>query len=289
MAKEIVPVGYQEFDNKDGCYPNMIHYHWVDKENTHLDIMPHWHAESEIWMLLNGTAAITQNRQSFIIQPGDIVFSGPYCVHSIRSVTARCDYCVIVLNKNHQYNSMISSSDLPPHLISNDPELQKIIKKIFEEHQNQAPMYQEVVNSLVSVLLANITRIWYVNQQNQHNESSQTNDSVQIAISYMNKHLAEKLTLNDVCSVVGYSEAYFNRMFHKSTGKSVIEFLNYLRCNQALYLIQNSDYSVGQVAVMSGFNNMSYFSRKFQEINGITPSEAKQRNRQTASNNPSGN
>lgn len=276
---EIIEVGFQEFDDENGTYPNMIQYHWVDRDSTHLDIRPHWHSQSEIWMILNGTASITQNNQSFTVNPGDIVFSGPYCVHSIKSITEKCQYCVIIINKNYQYNYMISDNELPPHMIVNDFELKRLINDIFEEHEKEELMYREIVNSLVTVLLSKLKRMWHINNQNRNNASDEANDSVQIAISYMNKHLSEKLTLNDICTFVGYSEAYFNRMFHKATGKSVIDFLNYLRCNNALYLLQNSDYSVSQVAVMSGFNNMSYFSRKFQEINGLTPSEARLNNK----------
>lgn len=83
----------------------------------------------------------------------------------------------------------------------------------------------------------------------------------------------KELTLDSVAMVAAMTKNAFCKYFKKRTNKTYFRFLNELRIeNASKLLLSNEDYSIAEIANMSGFNNISNFNRKFKLIKGITPS-----------------
>ena len=83
----------------------------------------------------------------------------------------------------------------------------------------------------------------------------------------------QKLTLDQLAETAGISISQLKRIFKEQTGYSVITYLTRIRIGEAKRLIQESNYTFTQIAEKTGFDNIYYFSRRFKEITGITPSE----------------
>lgn len=56
------------------------------------------------------------------------------------------------------------------------------------------------------------------------------------------------------------------------TQKSVVEYLNYYRISVSVELLNMGEHDIGQIAGMTGFNNISYFNRMFRRFMRMTPS-----------------
>lgn len=82
-----------------------------------------------------------------------------------------------------------------------------------------------------------------------------------------------KITLSEVAEVASMNKEAFCRFFRERTRKTFTEFLNEIRIKKACELLGNSDLTIHQVAVESGFSNLSYFNRVFRKVNGTTPKE----------------
>ncbi|MBO5235092.1 MAG: AraC family transcriptional regulator [Alistipes sp.] len=91
------------------------------------------------------------------------------------------------------------------------------------------------------------------------------------ATHYMNEHLAEKLSLSDICTYLGYSESYFTRIFTKEVGYSPIAYLMHLKVERAQHLLINTPLKINQIAFMLGFDDPYYFSKFFSKITGSSP------------------
>ena len=91
-------------------------------------------------------------------------------------------------------------------------------------------------------------------------------------ITYMQQHYTQPLPAGT--GRPDLPEPYlFLPLFPQETGKSPIGFLNEYRIQQAAQLLTESDLSVSQIAVAVGFDNFSYFIRKFREYKRVSPKE----------------
>ncbi len=93
------------------------------------------------------------------------------------------------------------------------------------------------------------------------------------AIEYLKKNYHRQVTLNEVAGAVYVSPFYISRMFKKETGKTMTEYLNDLRIDNACILLEDLQYKVYQVGEMVGISDAHYFSRMFKNSLGVTPSE----------------
>lgn len=87
--------------------------------------------------------------------------------------------------------------------------------------------------------------------------------------SYIEKHLEEKITLEDLAKAVYLSPSYVCRLYKKETGEHLQDYILKRKMEKAQKLL--SCHSVGRVADLLGFQSHSYFIRVFKEAVGQTP------------------
>jgi AraC-like DNA-binding protein len=90
---------------------------------------------------------------------------------------------------------------------------------------------------------------------------------------YILENFKRDLSLDEVASVAYLSPSAFCRYFKKFTRKTLSEFLTDLRIGYACKLLQNNNMGISQISHDAGFNNVSYFNRKFKSVKGQTPME----------------
>lgn len=100
---------------------------------------------------------------------------------------------------------------------------------------------------------------------------------VQSAVDYIRNHYQQRLTLEGIAQKVYVSPSYLSRLFKKEIGCTVIELLTKVRIEEAKKVFHDPKYTVRQVAAEIGFEDANYFSKVFRRLEGITPSEYKQK------------
>ena len=73
--------------------------------------------------------------------------------------------------------------------------------------------------------------------------------------------------------MVGYNPSYLSTLFKKKEGISPLDYLNTIRINQAKLFLAGSDFSISDIAMMVGFNSVSYFNHMYKAEVGLTPGE----------------
>lgn len=92
---------------------------------------------------------------------------------------------------------------------------------------------------------------------------------------YIDRHYAEEVTLKTAAKVACLEEKYFSNFFHSKTGIRFIDFIAYVRVEQAKQLIERHDTSITEVASVVGYHNRRSFERAFKKWTGITPKKFK--------------
>jgi len=102
---------------------------------------------------------------------------------------------------------------------------------------------------------------------------TKNNEMTKKALNFISKNYAINITLEDVASQVHLNPAYFSTVFKQSTGSSFKEYLNMVRIEESKRLLANTDYSVIDIAIATGFEDQSYFSKVFKKYTGLTPKQ----------------
>lgn len=105
---------------------------------------------------------------------------------------------------------------------------------------------------------------------------TKNHDLIKKAIHFISKNFSGNLTLETVADHVHLNPAYFSSMFKQSTGSTFKEYLSMVRIEESKRLLANTDYSIIDIAIATGFEDQSYFSRVFKKYTGLTPRQYRQ-------------
>ncbi len=95
------------------------------------------------------------------------------------------------------------------------------------------------------------------------------------ALLYIEDHLTDGIDYKKVARLACCSEYHFKRMFSFLAGISLSEYIRRRRLTLAAFELKDSDKRVIDVAVKFGYNSADSFTRAFQSLHGITPTEAR--------------
>jgi AraC family transcriptional regulator len=99
----------------------------------------------------------------------------------------------------------------------------------------------------------------------------------------MEEHLTDKIEMEELSRIAYLSPFYFQRLFNRLVGKTVMEYIKLRRlANAADYLILNRESRIKDVAYQFGFENHETFTRAFKSVYGMTPESYRSEPRQLA-------
>jgi len=96
---------------------------------------------------------------------------------------------------------------------------------------------------------------------------------------YVEQHFAEKMRSETLATITGLSPGHFNRAFKQSTGFSPHQYVVQRRLAVATQLLENTDRSLVDIALETGFATQSHFCRTYVVATGETPGACRRRHR----------
>lgn len=90
---------------------------------------------------------------------------------------------------------------------------------------------------------------------------------------YLQAHIGEALTLEDIGNALGYSVSQMKKLFRQENGRGVIDYFITLKMDEAKRLIREGELTLSEIAARLGYENPGYFSRLFRQREAMTPSE----------------
>ena len=91
------------------------------------------------------------------------------------------------------------------------------------------------------------------------------------ALSYIEGNFDKPITLETLARETAMSKYHFSRQFKQHMGMSFKRYLNLKRVEVAKMLISGGDHNVTEACYAVGFNDASYFTRVFREVDGSSP------------------
>ncbi|MDE7326902.1 MAG: AraC family transcriptional regulator [Lachnospiraceae bacterium] len=255
----------------------------------------HWHDEIEILFFEKGDFQFEREMVPEEIKEGDIVFVGRSVLHQIAGRALPSLHHAVIFDlemlKFDRYDMAQASILAPlwngecvlPGRIGREcegyQELLAELKEIFCAWEEKKPGWYLRVKAKLLLILSVLEEHGHLQHMGR---AKKTEDSYQMreiknVLKYMEEHYKEKVTLSDLAGEAGMNEQYFCRFFRKMTGKTPITYLNDYRIGHAAEALVKSDARIVEICYENGFENVSYFIRKFKEAKGMTPKEYRKR------------
>ena len=174
----------------------------------------------------------------------------------------------------HKHNNLIHLQFDRPQLVAH------ILRTMHDELEKRDPGYQEAVDHYFRLFLIECCRT-AMNQGLQLGKPRDKNGFEQIEkVRYhIDRNFTKSLTLELLAKQAGsMNPSYLCRRFKEYTGQTLVGYIIRRRIGMALVLLRSGSDKVLQICLKTGFQDISYFNRKFKQIVGMTPGEySKQR------------
>lgn len=139
-------------------------------------------------------------------------------------------------------------------------------------------------DSLIYVRLANCDSIpdireccrdviGILEQNSREIQESRVSKPVRIAQEYIISHLNQQISLEEVAQKAFVSPGYLSTLFKEQTGENFMDYVIRQRINEAKHLLRSTGMAVSDVAAAVGYADPRHFSKVFQKMVGMKPSE----------------
>jgi AraC-like DNA-binding protein len=98
-----------------------------------------------------------------------------------------------------------------------------------------------------------------------------SNTYIEDVILYLNTEYMNRITVEDILEICPLSRSHFHALFKQETGQTFVDYLTALRCDRAADLLATTEKPIIDVAMESGFNNLSHFYHTFKNRHSMSP------------------
>ena len=257
-------------------------YH-IQNGGQSFQIPVHWHDELEIIYVKSGFLTVNISGENYIGKLGDAFVVSPGNLHFMGSQTGTVDYFTFLFPLKYiafRSDDMLDDKLIEPlnsgHLMIS-PEIKDTVK---EQCEQLAGVYAAEIDKSESkitsqirkkiILLQFIHELWKKGFIVE-NDTTGRNTVEKEMVSYIQQNYMGKILLREFGEQFHLSEKYISRYFKEHFHITLSQYVTYLRLEHAKQMLQETDISVTEVAMQSGYQNISYFIRSFKKTYGVSP------------------
>jgi AraC-like DNA-binding protein/mannose-6-phosphate isomerase-like protein (cupin superfamily) len=261
-------------------------YYYSDRNMKQVE--NHKHDYYEFYFFLEGDMSINIEGKAYPLKPGDVVLIPPGVHHYAKvhnqDIPYRRfvfwiskSYCNGLMEISTVYGYLLQHVSISKEYIFHNNEItfntiQSKIIQLIEETQRKHFAWEEKVTLGVNDLLILLNRIVY--EKNHAKSNTKEKSLYQNLIYYIESHLDEELSLEQIAKVFYVSKYHIAHVFKENIGISVHQYITKKRltiCKEAI----ESGMSIKEAFLMSGFKEYSSFFRAFKKEYGISPNNSK--------------
>ena len=234
----------------------------------------HGHSQIEfMYFYTTDGCDYTCHGDKYRIRPNDVVVANSYEIHECLDFGTNTSVCCLITDipMPHGYENLVFSN------IYNDKRITYIFDKIKQADKNLIN-YNHIIMSCIYELFAVLLELTPEEQYSTHNKKLHLS-KIKKVFEYINTNIANEIKMNDLADIMYLSNNRFYHVFKETTGLSPTEYISKLRMSKACEMLANSNTNITLIAEQCGYCSTSYFSKRFKEINKITPYEYRQINR----------
>lgn len=275
ILKEITPLGKNDL---------FIANYWPDNQ---MDFPLHFHEDYELCLTLNvrGKRILGNLAEDFTEK--DLVITTPNVLHCYKRdeafLNVRCEVVVVqfprelpawgifdtdpLRNIRNMLNQPAPGLKFPEETAESVRE--RLLRLPAAQGFEGVHLFFDILHELACADRTKVELIGVQSGDSIFQHSRRINRIVQ----FVEKNYNRKISLEDIGELVGMSASSVSRFFKKRTRHNFWDYLNGFRIDRAAQMMIETEHTISEISYACGFNNISNFNRVFRERIGTTPSD----------------
>lgn len=239
-----------------------------------------------------GEVTVTADTNTYHLKKGDIIFHKPNQFHSVATngitapnlvvVSFVCNspamdffedrICLLGEQERNLLAAVIAEASHAFVTPLDNPYTRRL-----EKNPQQTPGAEQIIQLSLEQFLISLYRRESSASTEQFLTKSvklkQDEETFAHILSYMNAHIAESLTIEQICHDNLLGRSQLQKLFRTKCDCGIIDYFSHMKVTRAKELIREKNMNFTQIADVLGYTSIHYFSRQFKKITGMSPSE----------------
>lgn len=252
-------------------FPIIFH---TDKILINSHFTPHWHENAEILHVISGKICVVMENEKFFARAGETVIINSNKIHQIFAIDGNATYHCLIISVSFLLRMGVDFSEKEIRHIVQNSDICSLFFRLNDIFLKKPPFYKpESCAEALKIAVIIMRNYSEMKNKNSFKKSTAKTEMTKNAITFMKQNLNKPLTLDEICTHLGFTKGYFCHAFKEVTGITAVKMLNFLRCDEAKRILSTSENNVSEAAAKCGFTNLSYFTKTYKNVMGCLPSE----------------
>lgn len=231
----------------------------------------HAHSFAELFYVTGGEGFFCAGSKEIPIHKDSLILINPNFRHTEKSKKNKAlNYIVLGIDNIHFHFSDPGDYYETYDFGRQSKEITPLLHMMLEEARQKQQDSDKICCYYLNALLLKIFRITGGNYT-PYSARSLPAECEQLK-DYIDNNYKENLSLDQLAGLTHLNKYYLSHIFSKAYGISPIGYLLERRILNSENLLKNTDYSITQIADMTGFSSANYFSQTFKKYTGKTAS-----------------
>lgn len=270
----------EQISHRTGDFP--LDYYFVDEHFPRYRMPMHWHKETELIYIRSGCLRVYLDDDEIAAGPGDLLTVSGGVIHGAEP--ENCVYECIVFDPLALMPAIESCRGALGPLMRNNilwengsieahPGFRAALDRLFALAADFEGRGIAMLGATFDFLHQALDALPGAQLRTVSERSWQKAEQLKPALEYIEQHYGERVSLETLSRLTGFSPKYFCRYFRTIVHRSPIDYLNYYRIERAARFLAGGEMNVAEVAVHCGYADSSAFIKQFRKYKGTTPKQ----------------
>ena len=214
--------------------------------------------------VVKGSQPISFDNQTFVIADGDLLILEPNTQYSYSAKDATVNYLWLHFTGCRAQQKLLDAG-LKTNTIVHCGHSVRIIE-LWERMCHEFTIHDKHLENMSNAIFTQILTTFSRKIQSNDREKN-----LQKSLVYIHENYPQIIRIATLAKIEGVSESHYRALFAKFYGESPVEYITKQRIMSAVYMLENTDCRLEEIAALVGYNDVYYFGKKFKQIIGISP------------------
>lgn len=271
-----IPTYQNEIIQYDPLVPTFhikeIYGYYYQVRNTNYIFEGELHNFWELTFIDNGSLETTVDDETYELHELDLIFYAPGQFHTQRNTSHQsCSYLTLLFDMDLGEDYFITNRVYHAHR-----DIHRALNDFIKVSSNEMLFDNELMLCYLKELIIRILQYDFLSSSPVASSPMQQkfeNELLNEIIMYINDNIYEQLTIEEICHKFSISRSSLQTLFKNNLNVAPKQYISNLKLAKSKLMIKESIYTISEISNKLGFTSIHYFSRRFKQEFGITPSD----------------